>query len=163
MKIPFILNGDDIIIDAEPDEKLINILRDSGNFSVKCGCNTGSCGSCTVLLDDKPVPSCLLTAAAIRDCVVVTLDAFKKTLFWKDIETGFRQYGIHLCGYCDAGKIFAAYDLIRSQQRPEKQDVIDIMKQFPCKCCETELLANSVLVAATAHKKRLAGKRNGKQ
>lgn len=162
MKIPFILNGDDIVIDSEPDEKLINILRDSGNFSVKCGCNTGNCGSCTVLVDDKPVPSCLLTAAAVRDCVVVTLEAFKKTTFWKDIESGFKQNGVHLCGYCDAGKIFATYDLIRSGERPEKEYVMDIMKQFPCKCCETEVLANGVLAAATSRKKRMTGKQNGK-
>lgn len=162
MKTPFLLNGDDVVIDSEPDEKLINILRDSGNFSVKCGCNTGSCGSCTVLVDDKPVPSCLLTAAAVRDCSVMTLDAFKKTKYWKDIESGFRQCGVHLCGYCDAGKIFAAYDLIRDGQRPTKEAVIDIMKQFPCKCCETELLANSILVAAAAHKKRMADTQNGK-
>ncbi len=162
MKTPFNLNGDDIVIDSEPDEKLINILRDAGNFSVKCGCNTGSCGSCTVLVDDKPVPSCLLTAAAIRECSVVTLDAFKKTTAWKDIETGFRQCGVHLCGYCDAGKIFAIYDMIRGEQRPAKESIIEVMKQFPCKCCETEVLANSVLLAATAHKKRMAGKKNGK-
>lgn len=163
MKIPFNLNGDDIVIDSEPDEKLINILRDSGNFSVKCGCNTGHCGSCTILVDDKPVPSCLLTAAAVRDCVVVTLEAFRKNIVWKDIETGFRQCGVHLCGYCDAGKIFAAYDLIKTEQRPAKENVIEIMNQFPCKCCEIEALANGVLAAATVHKKRMTGKQNGKQ
>ncbi|MBQ0166999.1 MAG: 2Fe-2S iron-sulfur cluster binding domain-containing protein [Treponema sp.] len=162
MKIPFTLNGDDIVIDSEPDEKLINILRDSGNFSVKCGCNSGSCGSCTVLLNDKPVPSCLISAAAIRDCKVVTLDAFKKTPFWKDIDAGFRQSDVHLCGYCDAGKVFAAYDIIKVNRRPTKEDVIAIMKQFPCKCCETETLANSIIFAAAAHKKRTAGKQNGK-
>lgn len=161
MKIPFILDGEDIVIDSEPDEKLINILRDSGNFSVKCGCNSGSCGSCTVLLDDKPVPSCLITAAAVRECEVVTLEAFKKTADWKDIETGFRQSGVRLCGYCDAGKIFAVYDLIKKGQRPSRETAISLIQQFPCKCCETEVLANGIMIAATAHKKRKAGKQNG--
>lgn len=162
MKIPFTLNGEDVVLDAEPDEKLINILRDSRNFSVKCGCNTGSCGSCTVLLDDKPVPSCLVSAAAVRECQVVTLDAFKKTDYWKDIETGFRQNGVKLCGYCDAGKVFAVYNLIRAEIRPPKEEIISIMKQFPCKCCDTELLALSVNTAAIAHKKRQAGRNHGK-
>lgn len=162
MKVPFTLDGEDVVLDSEPDEKLINILRDTGNFSVKCGCNTGSCGSCTVLLDDKPVPSCLVTAAAVRECTVITLSAFKKSDSWKDIETGFRQCGVRLCGYCDAGKIFAAYDLIKTGLRPTRETVIEVMKQFPCKCCETELLANSVLIAATSRKKRKAGRQNGK-
>lgn len=161
MKVPFILDGDDVVLDAEPDEKLINILRDSKNFSVKCGCNTGSCGSCTVLLNDKPVPSCLVTAAAVRDCEVITLEAFKKTADWKDIETGFRQHDVHLCGYCDAGKIFAVYELIRAEQRPSKEEIVTIMKQFPCKCCDTERLANSVIIASVAYKKRTAGNHNG--
>lgn len=155
MKVPFILDGEDVVLDAEPDEKLINILRDSRNFSVKCGCNTGSCGSCTVLLDDKPVPSCLVTAAAVRDCEVITLDAFKKTEDWDDIEAGFRQNDVHLCGYCDAGKIFAVYELMRAEQRPAKEEIITIMKQFPCKCCDTELLANSVMIASAAYRKRM--------
>lgn len=162
MKIPFVLDGEDVVLDAEPDEKLINILRDSRNFSVKCGCNTGSCGSCTVLIDGKPVPSCLVTAAAVRDCEVTTLEAFKKMDEWKDIDTGFRQNGVKLCGYCDAGKIFAVYDLIRAEIRPLKEEVISVMKQFPCKCCDTELLAGSVITASAARKKRLTGRRNGK-
>ena len=66
MKIPFTLNSEDIILDAEPDTKLLQLLRDNGIFSVKDGCKKGSCGSCTVLMDGKPVPSCIIPSAAVR-------------------------------------------------------------------------------------------------
>ena len=102
MKIPIILNGEKTIIDANGDEKLLSVLRNLNLFSAKNGCEEGKCGYCTVLLDDKPVNSCLIPIGIIRDCSIVTLEFFKKTKDYEDIMKGFSQAGINLCGYCNA-------------------------------------------------------------
>ena len=67
MNIPVILNGNKIILEAQTDEPLMSVLQKKGCSSVKCGCNEGSCGSCTVLLEDKPIPSCKIPVGIVRD------------------------------------------------------------------------------------------------
>ncbi len=158
MKIPFRLNGEDIILDAEPDTKLLQLLRDNGFFSVKDGCKKGRCGSCTVLLDGKPVPSCIIPSAAVRHTNVETLEQFMKSADYADIEAGFRQAGVNLCGYCNAGKIFAAWSIISTDPRPAKENVIRTARYFPCRCTDAETLATGIILAATARRKRTSGK-----
>ena len=158
MKIPFILNNEDIILDTEPDTKLLHLLRDNGIFSVKDGCKEGSCGSCTVLMDGRPVPSCIIPSAAIRHSRIETLEHFMTTQDYSDIEAGFRQAGVTLCGYCNAGKIFAAWSIISTDPRPSKENVIKTARYFPCRCTDAETLASGIMMAAATRRKRTSGK-----
>ena len=158
MKIPFILNSENIILDAEPDTKLLQLLRDNGIFSVKNGCKEGSCGACTVLMDGKPVPSCIIPSAAVRHSSIETLEYFMRSKDYSDIDAGFRQAGVKLCGYCNAGKIFAAWSIISTDARPARETVIKVARYFPCRCTDTETLASGIMMAATARRKRISGK-----
>lgn len=158
MKVPFRLNDEDIILDAEPDTKLLNLLRNNGFFSVKDGCKQGRCGSCTVLMDSKPVPSCIIPSAAVRHSNVETLEHFMKTQDYSDIEVGFRQAGVELCGYCNAGKILTAWSIISTDPRPAKENVMKTVRFFPCRCTDAETLATGIVMAAVARRKRIAGK-----
>lgn len=158
MKVPFILNDEDIILDAEPDTKLLQMLRNNGIFSVKDGCKKGRCGSCTVLMDGKPVPSCIIPSAAVRHSNIETLEHFMKTQDYSDIEAGFKQAGVELCGYCNAGKVFAAWSIISTDTRPSREGVMKAVRFFPCRCTDAETLASGIVMAAVARRKRIAGK-----
>src|SRR5574344_504610 len=73
MKIPVTLNGTKTILDAHADESLMKVLHKNGCISVKSGCSSGFCGSCTILLDDHPASSFKIPAAIVRHSDIVTL------------------------------------------------------------------------------------------
>ncbi|MBE6344995.1 MAG: 2Fe-2S iron-sulfur cluster binding domain-containing protein [Spirochaetaceae bacterium] len=152
MKIPIHLNQEQKILEADPSEKLINVLRREGLISVKCGCTTGICGACTVLLDNKAIPSCIIPVAAIRGSKVETLEYFSKTEEYKIITDTFSALEIKLCGYCDAGKIFAAYELMVNCKEIDSKKVYDTVKYFNCGCTETNQLVKAIIEAITAWK-----------
>ncbi len=148
MKIPLVLNGEQTILEAEPHEKLTSVLRRCQFFSLKCGCEEGFCGSCTVMLDGHAVPSCIIPVASVRDSQVETLEHFSKTTTYGLIMEAFKKSGINMCEYCNTGKIFAAYDLILTYKRPTRQQVYETVRHFNCQCTETDNLVNGIILAA---------------
>lgn len=135
MKIPIKLNGENIVLDVPSGRMLLDVLRERGLVLAKCGCTSlvhrtrsgkkqghgyGArqiCGACTVLLDGVPVPSCIVPVAIARDSEVITLEYFAKTPAYSDIIRGFKIAGVELCGFCNAGKIFAAEYLLRTKTK----------------------------------------------
>jgi aerobic carbon-monoxide dehydrogenase small subunit len=163
MKIPLTLNGSKTVIEAESDEKLLAVLRREGCLSVKCGCGKGICGACTVLLNTKPVPSCLIPVGIVRDCDIVTMEYFTKTEEYQDIMDGFSKAGIHLCGWCNAGKIFAAWSIISSYSRPTRKIINEEVSHLsPC-CTDKDTLINGILYAAEFRDKHNGVLKNAKQ
>jgi carbon-monoxide dehydrogenase small subunit len=160
VKIPLILNGQNITLTAAPDAKLLDVLRAEGRFDVKCGCRRGLCGSCMILLDDAPVPACVIPVAAARNCSVVTLEHFKTLPVYEDIDRGFRQAGAELCGFCDAGKIFAAYSLITRRERLAREQILCTLSTLGCCCVDENLLTNAVVYAAAFRAKREKKEKN---
>ncbi|MCR5319446.1 MAG: ferredoxin [Treponema sp.] len=183
MKIPVNLNEEQTVLDAIPSEPLLNVLRRMGIFSVKCGCQDGFCGNCMVLLNGKPVPSCQIPCGIVRDNNVTTLEFFtnpkkkeailnddKKAkkpspqkptdfteedfLLYKDIISGFSEAEIHLCGYCNAGKIFTAYYILKNTPRPSASKIMDHIKDLNCCCTDTLSLLNGILKASAIRESR---------
>ncbi len=147
MKIKITLNGEQKIMDAESNEMLLRVLRREKLYSVKCGCNKGHCGNCMVLLDDKPVPSCLLPIGMIRECTVETLEHFKTNPLYDIIVNSFAQAGIRMCGYCNSGKIFTAYDLIKRTPQPDAKAIYSAIRGLNCCCTDRDTLVNGILRA----------------
>jgi len=163
MKIPVTLNGKKVILDAEPSEKLINVLRKLKIYSVKCGCMEGHCGNCMVLLNDTPVVSCKIPVGIIRNSNIVTLEYFKTVPIYKDIITGFNQAGMHLCGYCTAGKVFTAYGVLKKYYRPDLKQLQDAIKGMDCCCTDKDTFANGILYAVASKHTREARSNNAKK
>jgi len=145
MKIPVTLNGNKTILDAHADESLMKILHKNGCPSVKSGCSGGFCGACTILLDDRPAAACKIPAGIVRNSDIVTLDYFVKTEEYSIIMSGFQKAGIKLCGYCTAGKVFSAYQILKASKMPTRQEIADYVKSLsPC-CTDLETLVNGIL------------------
>jgi carbon-monoxide dehydrogenase small subunit len=160
MKIPVTLNGEQAVLNAEADTKLIDALRRKNCVDVKCGCSTGVCGSCAVLLDDVPVPACVIYACSVRNSSIITLDYFMTLPAYVDIKKGFEHAGIELCGYCNAGKIFGAYHLIMRYKNLTRKQIYFLMASLKCKCADENLLTNGVVYASTFKEKRQKKERN---
>ena len=154
MKIPVTLNGTKTILDAHADESLMKVLHKNGCISVKSGCSSGFCGSCTILLDDHPAASCKIPAGVVRNSDIVTLDYFTKTEEYSIIMAGFQKAGIKLCGYCTAGKVFSAYQILKSPKMPKREEIADYVKALsPC-CTDLETLVNGILYSVQIFNKR---------
>lgn len=163
MKIPVTLNDKKIVLDAEPDEPLLYVLRREKLFSVKCGCEKGICGNCMVLLDGECANSCIVPVGLVRDSTIVTLEHFKTYPEYQDINMGFSQAGIHLCGYCTAGKMLTAYSVLRGYARPDKKQLFTSLQGLVCCCTDYDTLANGILYAVAAKHTREGKKANVKK
>lgn len=158
MKIPVTLNGEKTVLEAQPYEKLANVLRSLGLLSVKTDCGNGACGNCAVLLDEKPVPSCIVPVAIARDSAIVTLEYFTKSEDFGDIAKGFGKAGIRLCGRCDAGKIFAAWNILNAEKHPDRKLAAEQTEGLaPC-CTDAETLCDGILYAFDFKARRLGAK-----
>lgn len=154
MKIPLILNNEKIIVDAQADTSLMEVLRDLKCNSVKCGCGNGICGSCTILLNDKPVSSCKIPVALAHEANITTLEYFSKSEDYQFIIKGFEKAGIKLCGYCNAGKIFTTYVIISNPTIPKNEEIEKQFKNLaPC-CTDTNSLVSGVKYALAYKQKK---------
>lgn len=155
MKIPVTLNNTKIILDEQPDEILARVLHRNGCSSVKSGCMEGGCGSCTVLINDIPSAACKIPVGLVKDMNILTLDFFEKTDFYSVIMEGFSKAGIKLCGYCNAGKIFSAYQILRSPKIPTREEIKEHMKHLSSCCTDLETLVNGVIYAMQVQARKL--------
>lgn len=156
MNVSVFLNGNKTIIEAASDDSLMRVLRKLSYNTVKCGCNSGLCGSCTVLLDDKPVASCKIPVGIVNNAEIVTLDYFENTEEYKIITQGFKLAGITLCGYCNAGKIFCTYQILKMNKIPTRQEIMNQVKDLaPC-CTDLNTLVNGIIYAIEIRDKGFA-------
>lgn len=155
MIIPFELNANMVYIDSNPGERLVHILRKRfGLLRAKEGCLSGRCGSCMVLLDGKPVPSCVVPVFQIRDSSIVTLEHFIKTDDCRDVLEGFAAAGVSMCGYCDAGKILVAHAIASSDARIGKEEIKAMFAGNLCRCTNIDDLVAGVKNACTLRRRR---------
>ncbi|OJF75937.1 MAG: hypothetical protein BKP49_08915 [Treponema sp. CETP13] len=162
MKIPLLINTEEIFVDCAPEELLVNVLRKQRLFSVKDTDSTGLSGSSTILLDNKPVPSCLIPVAAARDSEIITLEYFSTFPEFKIIQEQLALSGVKFCGLCNPGKIFTAYDIILSSYRPEMGDVASRLTDFTCCCVDVDAFAKVIIKSAYVYRESI-GKKDAKK
>ena len=149
MLVRFRLNGKSIEEDIKPNETLLDALRDKVKVaSGKKGCDEGACGTCTVLLNGKPVRSCLLLAAQVSDAEVTTVEGLARQGELNEIQEAFlEKYGFQ-CGFCTPGMILTAKALLDENPGPTIEDIKDAFEGNLCRCTGYEQIIESVLRAA---------------
>jgi len=135
MKIELIVNGVKKMIDVMPNELLINVLREKlGLTGTKYGCGIGECGACTVMVDGKPVLSCLTLAVEVAGREITTIEGIAKEGRLDPIQEAFIEEGAIQCGYCTPGFIITAKALLNENRSPSKEEIIEYIKGNLCRC-----------------------------
>ena len=150
MQIQFKLNGKMINEETEPTQTLLDFLRERLNVtSVKKGCDEGECGTCTVLLNEKPVRSCLLLSAQMRETdEVTTIEGLAKGGGISEVQEAFlEKYGFQ-CGFCTPGMILTAKAFLDKNPKPTVKEIKDQFEGNLCRCTGYEQIIESILRAA---------------
>lgn len=149
MKISFVLNGEPVSLEADPSRRLIDVLRDDlGLTGTKEGCGEGECGACSVLLDGKLAPSCIIALGAVEGCQVLTIEGMRQTKSFEVLAQSFAQAGAVQCGYCTPGMILAAEALLRQNPQPGEDDIRRALSGNLCRCTGYDLIVKGIGLAA---------------
>jgi putative selenate reductase molybdopterin-binding subunit len=150
MQIRLTINGELRELSAKPSEPLLWVLRRSGYFGVKHGCESGECGACTVLLDGRPVASCVLLAAQADGRSVTTIESIGTRADLHPLQSAFVEAGAIQCGYCTPAMILAAKALLDVNPSPTEEEVRDALSGVLCRCTGYVKPVQAVLAAAAS-------------
>ncbi len=132
MKLKFYLNNTQVEWDIEPDEYLAQALRRNGVLSVRIGCNEAACGSCTVLVDEKPVLSCGVLAAKVEGKHVTTVEGIQEEA--KKLADYFGDEGADQCSFCSVGFALIVHALRNEYKNPTEEQIKDYIVGNLCRC-----------------------------
>ncbi len=142
MNVNLTVNNEIKLWDIAPNETLLHALRSNGYFGVKHGCDNGACGACTVLIDGKPVASCVMLAAQAEGKHITTIESlgqvadqgWKHTEGLHPIQQAFVELGALQCGYCTPAMILAAKALLDANPTPSEAEARDALSGVLCRC-----------------------------
>lgn len=153
-EIEFTINGRKRKVFVKPKDLLFNVIRDElGLKGTKYGCGTGECGACTVLLDGKPVLSCLTLAVAVNGREITTIEGIGTDENLHPIQQAFIDAGAIQCGYCTPGMIISAKALLDRNQNPTEGEIRRAIKGNLCRCTGYVKIIAAIQLAA----KRMRG------
>ena len=133
--ISFELNGSPTQLSVDPNSLLMWALRnDLGLTGTKFGCGLGFCGSCTVIMDDEPVRSCMIPLSDAEGKKVLTIEGLAKNGSLHPIQKSFMDLDALQCGFCTPGMIMNAYGLLIKNPEPSKKEIIEGMEENLCRC-----------------------------
>ena len=146
-----VVNGTTVAHDVEPRTLLVQFLRDEcGLTGTKVGCDTSSCGACTVLVDGESVKSCTMLAAQADGRSVTSIEGLSPRGSPHAVQTAFSEHHALQCGYCTAGMVMAAVSLLDEIPHPTEEDVRLGLEGNLCRCTGYHNIVRAVLAAADA-------------
>lgn len=156
MEIKLQVNNIAHIVSTHPGDSLLKVLRRLGYYGVKHGCESGECGACAVLVDGKPINSCLYLAAQADGHLIETIEGmgehpeqgWKHTGGLHTLQRAFVESGAIQCGYCTPAQILAAQELLRRNPTPTETEVRDALSGVLCRCTGYIKPVEAVLRAA---------------
>ena len=140
------VNGEEVEGWVEPRRTLLDFLRDDLNLTgTKKGCDLGNCGSCTVLMDGKPINSCLVLAVEAEGREILTIEGLSEGSKLHPIQEAFIQHGAVQCGYCTPGMILSAKALLDENPRPSEEEVRIAISGNLCRCTGYKRIVGAIL------------------
>jgi carbon-monoxide dehydrogenase small subunit len=149
MEIQFELNGKQVRVSAEPNKTLLYLLRDNlGLTGTKDGCCSGDCGACVVMLDGRPVNSCMVLAAQAEDSTVLTIEGLAKDGELHPVQRTFGETWAFQCRFCTPGMLVSCYALLQSNQNPSRGEILAAIAGNFCRCTGYQAVVKAVEQAA---------------
>ena len=150
-KIKFTLNGSPQELHIQPWRTLLEIIREDLQLTgTKEGCGEGECGSCTVMMGDKTVNSCLVPAAEADNMVITTIEGLADGDNLDPIQEAFVSYAGMQCGFCTPGMIMSAKELLGSNPNPNEEEIREGIAGNFCRCTGYTKIIESISAAAEA-------------
>ena len=136
-------------INIEPHLTLVEVLRDKlGLTGTKKSCNEGECGACTVLMDGRPVASCMVLAMDAQDKHIMTIEGLAEGERLHPLQEAFVKHGGIQCGFCTPGMIMSAKALLDEHPDPSPLQVRSAISGNLCRCTGYQQIVDSVMAAA---------------
>jgi aerobic carbon-monoxide dehydrogenase small subunit len=153
MKINFILNGKDTHVEAPGNFPLLNLLRDTlGLTGTKCGCDTGNCGVCAVILDGKLINSCMVLASTLEGRQVITIEGIHNPDGGlSDLQESFLKHGAVQCGFCTPAMVLAGEAILRTNPNPKRDEIRAGISNVLCRCTGYQQIIDAI--EDTAHQR----------
>lgn len=144
-----LVNGDVHTVLVKGNSLLVNVLRDQLNLTgTKKGCELGDCGSCTILLDGKPVDSCMILALEAEEHEITTIEGVSANEKLDKLQESFVEHAAVQCGYCTPGMILAGKALLTHNPQPSEQEVREAISGNLCRCTGYVNIVKAILAAS---------------
>jgi carbon-monoxide dehydrogenase small subunit len=148
-QIAFDMNGNQEQVAAAPNQTLLQLLRDElGLTGTKDGCSSGDCGACVVLLDGKPVNSCMVLALQADGSSVMTIEGLAKDGELHPLQRAFGEAWAFQCGFCTPGMLISCYALLESNDNPTREEILTAIAGNFCRCTGYQGVVKAVQQAA---------------
>ncbi len=149
MKVNITVNGQPTEHDVEPRTLLVHYIRETLKLTgTNVGCDTSSCGACTVHLNGEAVKSCTILAAQADGCSVTTIEGMSKDGVMHPMQQAFMENHGLQCGFCTPGMVMAAVSLLKENANPTGDDIRIGLEGNLCRCTGYHNIVQSVLAAA---------------
>ncbi len=143
------VNGEEKELLIKEDALLIDVLRDEIHYTgTKRGCGEGECGTCTVIIDGRPVNSCLILAALVQGKEITTIEGIGTPENLHPIQQAFVNEGAIQCGFCTPGMVMSTKALLDSEKNPDEQQIRKALSGNLCRCTGYVKIVKAVKKAA---------------
>lgn len=144
------VNGEEYHLEVKPNLTLVDILReDLGLTGTKKGCGSGKCGSCTVLMDGRPIDSCLILAPQADGTEIVTIEGLAGQEP-HPLQVAFAEKGAIQCGYCTPGMVLTAKALLDHNPKPREEEIRSAIGGNLCRCTGYNKIVEAITSCAAS-------------
>ena len=148
-RVSFAVNGVQHELDVEPRELLVYVLRDRlGLTGTNVGCDTSSCGACTVLVDGEAVKSCTMLGVQAEGVDVMTIEGMATNGELHPLQQAFHEHHALQCGYCTPGMVMAVASLLADTPNPSEAEIRKALEGNLCRCTGYQNIVEAVQSAA---------------
>jgi carbon-monoxide dehydrogenase small subunit len=148
------VNGKPLELAVEANQTLVDLLRyDLGLTGTKKGCETGECGACTVLLNDKPVNACLVLAVQANGAEILTIEGLRPPQGLHPLQQAFVEKGAIQCGFCTPGMILSATSLLKLNPNPTEAEIRTALSGNLCRCTGYQKIVEAIRSVGKNHER----------
>jgi len=143
------VNNKPVDLEVQPNQTLLEVIRERLRLTgTKAGCLAGDCGACTVLLDGKPINSCLVLAVQAHGKQIMTIEGVETPQGLHPLQAAFVNKGAIQCGYCTPGMILTAKSLLKRSPKADEAQIRKAISGNLCRCTGYQKIVEAILFAS---------------